>query len=217
MNDIIEKPIIFTGDLIKAILEGRKTQTRRVIKPQPNIKHGDIYFTNDPDGKCPFGKPGQQMWVREVFTIETNFNTGNYKPPHDDGRPLRLFNDTDGDEVWEQCHYKATDPEPDLVTYDKDGNEEPGCKWSPPIFLPRWASRIQLMIKDVRVERVQDITPEDAKAEGVDCCCGIDGCDGKIDEFADLWDSINKKHGFGWDVNPWVWVIEFERLNDGHN
>ncbi len=84
--------------------------------------------------------------------------------------------------------------------------------WKPSIFMPRWASRILLEVTDVRVERVQDIREEDARADcGKEKCCEAEG-HGAIVAFHGLWDSINAKRGFGWDVNPWVWVVEFKRI-----
>lgn len=181
-----EKPIIFGSEMVKAILEGRKTQVRRVIKPQPpdDTFENDIpligYFTlsngeqvgygfcdvEEKDYKCPFGKPSDTLWVREKFLL----------------------------------HY----PEDHSVLYfddmEKAGFEQSEWRWKPSIHMPRWASRINLLIKDVRVERLQDISEEDAYAEG-----GF-----TVGQFIELWDSINAKCGYSWDENPWVWAIEFE-------
>ena len=168
-----ERPVLFSGEMVRAILEGRKTQTRRVIKPQPLwVGDPNVAFKThsaNPKGiiNCPYGQPGDRLWVRETFAGTKN--TG--------------------------FAYRATD-----TAY--------GHKWRPSIFMPHWASRINLEVVSVRVERVQDISIEDAYDEGMEW--GDQGCG--VLEFKNLWDSINLKRGYGWDANPWVWVIEFKRL-----
>ncbi len=204
-----EKPIVFSGPMVKAILEGRKTQTRRVVNGSINAIHdagnpkklyadwplsrlhsladGVAKFNvqNDVDAyttesiKCPYGKPGDRLWVRES-----------------------MYMDKDG--VW---LYSADD---DFVGCDR-ADESAMISWAhhketehcPSIHMPRWASRITLEIAGVRVERLQDITDDDAKAEGV----------GGVGTFGVLWNEINAKRGYGWDINPWVWVIEFEKVS----
>ena len=141
----------------------------------------------------PYGQPGDQLWVRESWAY------------HPDGKDKEIL-------------YRATDSGWD------DNNT--GLRWKPSIHMPRWASRIQLEVTDVRVERVQEISEEDAKAEGISdggCLnCGNSsdpeacGCDYPKpdfrDSFANLWDSINAKRGYSWESNPYVWVVEFERV-----
>lgn len=199
-----ERPIIFNAEMVRAILGGRKTQTRRVIKSQP---WPDVFsyigvgvtglwcgYYVDPDipvweANCPYGKPGDQLWVRETWATPGNW---------DEYKPSDLLDN------WfntQQVKYRATEPYPDGGYY----------KWRPSIFMPRWASRIQLEVESVRIEKVQDITPEDCAAEG----CQHWTVDGIVHKsarkyFKKLWDSINKKRGFGWDVNPWVWMIHFK-------
>ena len=183
-----DKPIIFNSEMVRAMLDGRKTQTRRVIKPKhicmPAWKWLDV---------CPYGKPGDRLWVRETW----------YCPKQYGGTYQR-----------EKLIYKADS------TPNKRG-------WKPSIHMPRWASRITLLVKDVRVERVQDISPSDCECEGIvgtthaSPVNGLpyenyrygehEGGDPK-EAFAMLWDSIDKKRGFGWSENPWVWVVEFERV-----
>lgn len=161
-----EYPRIFRGDMVSAILEGRKTQTR-VFADDRRFK--DI-------------QPGDRLWVRETW-----YCAG---VDESDGYPVRY---REGATV----------------------QEDVSISWRPSIFMPRWASRITLEITGVRVERLQDITEEDAKEEGVPPMIFSDGGYGKPDYrdgFRQLWDSINAKRGFGWDVNPWVWVIEFRRV-----
>ncbi len=160
---------------------------------------------------CPYGKPGDRLWVRETFSIESNrWADDPYSPPHKDGRPTQRYED----DKWDQPHYKATDVEPELWYDDRDS---PGCRWKPSIHMPRWASRILLEITDVRVERLQDITYEQATAEGVHrgplrewCASDEGGACHKypVPAFRDLWQSV----GGNWDANPWVWVVGFKRL-----
>ncbi len=189
-----ERPIIFNSDEVRAILEGRKTMMRRVIKPQPHeIAYRDCYVNEElayfwrygkeredcPRPKdCPFGQPGDRLWVKETWRL-----------PY--GAPNRWVD------------YKADDA-------------RDGFKWRSPVRMPRWASRITLEIINVHVERLQDISEEDAKAEGVAWVgLGRLGCklgDGSYREgFSFTWDSIAKR-SYGWDTNPWVWVIEFKQV-----
>lgn len=159
-----ERPILFSGPMVRAILDGRKTQTRRVAK--------------DRDKPCKYGIAGDRLWVRETWQSAAAMGV---------------------------CHasddyfvYRATDP--DWETCE-------GWQWRPSIFMPRKASRITLEITDVRAERLQDITNKDARAEGL-----ARGTVYPRMWFEDLWDSINAKRGFGWDVNPFVWVITFKKV-----
>lgn len=206
-----ERPILFSGPMVRAILEGRKTQTRRVVKHQP-IK-GDVYPTKD-DGiwgaqtersvtsyfACPHGQPGDRLWVRETWGLL-------------DTQPC------DG-------------PERATIGYraDGDGNAPNGRYqlWRPSIFMPRWASRLTLEILRIRVERLQDITEDDCIDEGVphDGLVGYYCEEGDPNDpedigahrcnwragYKQLWDSLNAARGHGWDKNPWVWVIEFKRI-----
>jgi len=233
---IKEKPILFSGPMVRAILEGKKTQTRRVMKPQvesfgengwkwdghaPNSPYGAYASTHqDPislnifvGSSNPYGQRGDRLWVRETFTIESNFNVDGmkeYPPPFKDGRPAKTTSCPEYGEYWEQCHYRATDPEPELSYEDMDG---PGCRWKPSIHMPRWASRINLEITDIRVERVQDISEQDAKAEGVQKVMAFIGF---TKNFKELWDEINGKPrangiDISWEANPWVWVVTFKK------
>lgn len=198
-----ERPILFSGEMVRAILEGRKTQTRRVIKPQFNHKwgsgvphgydkfgvHVDIPLI-DPHPMfggwaylfCPYGKAGDRLWVRETWA--------------------QLC---EADELTGECDvaYRADDwPE------DESGPDYKTNTWRPSIFMPRWASRITLEIEQVSVQRVQDIGDSSCEAEGVSLAnASIPGYLRK--RFQILWDSINAKRGFPWSSNPWVWVISF--------
>lgn len=191
-----EKPILFSGEMVRAILEGRKTQTRRVVKPQFNHKwgsgvpHGYDKFGVHVDIPliephpmfggwaylfCPYGKAGDHLWVRETWTDLTD-----------------LFTEKEA-----FLKYRA----------DAIGCED-SYSWRPSIFMPRWASRITLEIERISVERVQDIGDSSCEAEGVSLAnASIPGYLRK--RFQILWDSINAKRGFPWSSNPWVWVISF--------
>lgn len=216
-----ERPILFSGPMIRAILEGRKTQTRRVIKPQPageidNLGDGDsiIDLLTDAVIACPYGQPGDRLIVRE----------SGWERQARTPRMLR-----DGADTWAPYYYDADG----LTEADVDDFKRWGFKRRPSIHMPRWASRITLEVEAVRVERVNEITEEDAKSEGANREAAYDdpdlqyeSCDG-IDRgagpgyfcprsykagFSNLWDSINSSRGFGWEANPWVWVITFKRV-----
>lgn len=212
-----ERPILFSAPMVRAILDGAKTQTRRAAKlphhnplgqwepttigddgvrdarGAPVKKQGAIWHTRTGDSLlCPYGQPGDRLWVRETC--------------------LGWWNTADGS----FSHAAA---------YKADGYElEPGERWIPSIHMPRKASRILLEVTGVRIERLQEISEVDAWAEG------IEACDGMLDDlkiieaanrmgfciedaratYAALWDNIN---GAGsWEANPWVWVVEFRRI-----
>lgn len=219
-----ERPIIMSAESVRAILESRKTQTRRVIKPQPNKMRWGVVQLNRRDGwedehgrayPCPYGVPGDRLWVRETWKPGAwesfGFVAVDYKASPELTKAKWMF---PSDEQWEHYFPKWTD---ELIEAGLQSDEtgyfrwEPGqspLKWRPSIFMPRWASRISLLIKDIRVERVQEISEDDAIAEGVDWYPALK----PIALYVDLWDSINAKRGYPWASNPWVWVIEFERL-----
>lgn len=187
------RPILFKGEMVRAILDGRKTQTRRIIKRQPLAPptgpnfDGAWSWTIDPVTHyfaCPQGQPGDRLWVKETF----------YDSRHESKRT-----------PWT---YRSS------TSIDEDLSRD--FAWTPSIFMPRSASRLTLEIVSVRVERLCAISHEDAKAEGV--TIPKDGEWGKLaltwDDFRGLykllWESINGKGS--WAANPWVWVIEFKRL-----
>ncbi len=205
-----KRPIIFSAPMVRAILDGRKTQTRRVMKVQPwpdalvtvehyhptvIDRHGDmqpgkeIFGAHWDDGeyglKSPYGAPGDQLWVRESWRAWSQY---------DDWPPSRLPPGVD-------------------VQYIADASAPWSSRHRSPRYMPRWASRITLRITDIRVERLQDISEDDAKAEGVGYKNPgyLPGTKGNwIGSFAYLWNKIN---GAGaWESNPWVWVISFERV-----
>lgn len=213
-----ERPILFSAPMVRAILEGRKTQTRRIMKVQPphdarvtvahyspividrhGVLHGKEVFGALWDGgecclRSPYGAPGDMLWVRETWAALW---------PSDSPVPLQ------------ECdiEYRA-----DLPPGCKDGpgewpadtlDDPEAPRWRPSIHMPRWASRITLRITDIQVERLQDISCPDAEAEGFGHHAGLTG--GQVREaFALLWNSINGPGA--WDANPWVWAISFERV-----
>ena len=212
-----ERPILFKGAMVRAILDGSKTQTRRIVKPQvlnvggatpwewkgtrPKSKTGTGWIASTHlDGllswlkySCPYGKPGDRLWVRET---------------------------------WGKVHHEGVDP---LPTYfyradEYDAERDSLIRWKPSLFMPRWASRITLEVVSVRVERLNDISEEDAKREGADpvelltdvatglLTIPMVSYNGSyVDGYAALWESINGPGS--WAVNPWVWVVEFRKIN----
>ncbi|HEI6940564.1 TPA: hypothetical protein ACQQWR_002500 [Yersinia enterocolitica] len=226
-----EKPIFFNAEMVNAILSGRKTQTRRIMKVQPSEHfhpqtiHGAIDFTAhwytpgviDKDGylqparkdvfgvadedegyTCPLGAVGDQLWVRETFQ----------GPLFDYEQMESYLEDSAKFESHEYCVYKADgNTTPEFV----DADDNLHCKWRPSIHMPRWASRINLLITGVRVERLNTISTGDAMAEGYPAEREATG--GPLDAwlwFRELWDGIYPDNTF--EVNPWCWVIEFERM-----
>ncbi len=215
MKSIVERPIPFKGEMVRAILDGRKTQTRRTMKVQPwpdalvtvehyhptvIDRHGDMqpgketFGAHWDDGeygcRCPYGAPGDTLWVREAWRAWSQY---------DDWPPSRLPPGVD-------------------VQYIADASAPWSSRYRSPRFMPRWASRITLRITDIRVERLQDITQKDAIAEGApESHPDIDRISRRFGYqdfsrswFAQTWEGING-HG-AWDENPWVWAISFERV-----
>ncbi|MDE2104927.1 MAG: hypothetical protein KGL39_47255 [Patescibacteria group bacterium] len=193
-----ERPILFSAPMVRAILEGRKTQTRRVVKTK-HLKWLDEIGLNFLDGKwnqrpLPYGQTGDRLWVRETwFCNDYRVQKGPYLKPDDfdvdsERETGGLVYLADGLPCWE--------------------GEEHEITWKPSIHMPRWASRITLEVTGVRVERLQDISDIDAMAEGA---TQIGDCEGAfVAGFKRIWESINSPSS--WAANPWVWVIEFRRL-----
>ncbi|WP_048271619.1 ASCH domain-containing protein [Klebsiella variicola] len=224
MTKITERGMIFNGEMVRAILDGRKTQTRRIMKPQPEpcprgghwwpsnvfktMLHVEEEMQNGKGGwgglvgdACPFGDVGDRIWVRETWA-----EAGASAPD------LKL--------------YRANYPEHVPSIYENVPPAEE-IRWTPSIHMPRTASRIQMEISDVRVERLNAISEEDAEAEGIDMealydsqdcydCIADHNMTGRptvTGAFKYLWESIYGEEG--WKSNPWVWVIEFKLVEGG--
>jgi hypothetical protein len=211
-------PIPFNGEMMRALLDGSKTQTRRIVKAKPSDEcpkdmwpHAlkDIVEWREQKGRwfglmgwrslayanCPYGQPGDRLWVREAIRLVPN-----QRP--DDGSGYVLS------------------------AYAADGSLTVADAWPwkrsylPPMHCPRGLSRMLLEVTSVRVERVQEISERDAQAEGIvprwpDGVPIKHDCSGDLCRplYRELWDSLNEARGFGWDVNPWVWVIEFKQVD----
>lgn len=216
-----ERPVIFNSEMVCAILDGRKTQTRRVIANvspdnciplQKPTKTKDGIYTHVMDapghGLCPFGRVGDRMWVRETFAILGN----------EDGCPIDWDgNLIKGDEKHAARIYKAScwqEPGNYGLWSIPDRDTQYEGAWRPSIHMPRWASRMTLEITAVRVERLNDISEEDARAEGVAPSQHIITPPEALYRvgFLNLWQSIYGEES--WSANPWVWVIEFRRVCD---
>lgn len=192
-----ERPIIFRAEMVRSILAGRKTQTRRIVKP---LHMAAVDAEQFPIlAMCPCGSPGDRLWVRETCRAEAIGDEGLCGVRYvADGQFMSIANTREASDRWVQL-------------YSYRGMEGATV---PPIHMPRWASRITLEITGVRVERLQDISGMDAKREGVSVPAHTpeDGADLDYARrgFRRLWEEI---HGGGsWDANPWVWVIEFKKL-----
>ncbi|MEQ9868754.1 hypothetical protein ABRP77_05585 [Pectobacterium odoriferum] len=203
-----ERGIIFNGDMVRAILSGQKTQTRRVVKSQPDedglarLRGGPWMDTSERVYRCPHGEVGDRLWIRETSGLQIRRDalggTGEFRV------------------------YRASNP--DAIRYKTASGEIAPIKWIPSIHMPRHASRILLEITDVRVERLNDISEEDCWAEGIDAVDGrfdnaeiIDmarkiGCciDDAKPMFSLLWQSIYGAES--WSENPWVWAVSFKRI-----
>lgn len=200
-----EHPILFSAPMVKALKEGRKTMTRRVVKPQPldldqpwpdansHVTFADLLDSLSYQvycGACPYGQPGDRLWVRETFRLPASLESADLK-----------FN-------WgqDQVYYRADQDDVYAAT-----------DWKPSIFMPRWASRFTLEITQIGLEEIQDISEWEAKQEGVvpnpkalDPCTPYPARQSYRTAFRLLWDELNAKRGFGWDTFPWVWCISFK-------
>jgi hypothetical protein len=187
-----ERPILFSGAMVRALLDGSKTQTRRIVKGraldwlQPGMFNRE-YVASPDNGLSPYGFAGDRLYVRETWQ-HSNHPLGPY----------------DSDSL---VFYRADyfdDP------HGPDGEKSPEGRyreWRPSIHMPSAASRILLEVTGVRIERLQDISEDDAWAEG----CPEDAT-WALDWYQLLWNSLNAARGYGWDVNPWVWVVEFKKV-----
>lgn len=203
---IKERPILFSGAMVRALLDGSKTQTRRVVKMPPSwdcfvcADWGDgwwpyrsddgespTYDNNEIRLNCPYGQPGDRLWVRESWKAHTTFD-----------------------------HLRPRDIPESHIWYLADDGYKAESRTRASMHMPRWASRILLEVVSVRVERLQDISEEDADAEGVKewargaCAAGNPLGLTNAGYFSKLWEQTYGPNS--WDANPWVWVIEFKRV-----
>jgi hypothetical protein len=229
-TEIKERPILFSGAMVRAILRGDKTQTRRVVKPQ--LEHGCIacpycksgwgeatspneyggsgcLCTSGENVHCPPGEFGDRLWVRERWATDLH---------NEQDSPSRIA------QLAREAGYVVDAKHPaGPIWYAADESvrrwgdfHDVRGKWRPSIHMPRWASRITLEVTNVRCERLREISEVDAQAEGVAWPNpDTDVINGKrhptcIDAFAKLWDDINANRGFPWDSNPWIWAVEFK-------
>lgn len=214
-TSVKERPILFSGPMVAALLAGRKSQTRRALNPQPTLIDakggGKIWhlktrtgFANsnadgswpawmvrhakDQDGNvypavCPYGAAGDRLWVREAFHVTAACD----------------------------AVYRADYPANAVARGMENIPAESDVRWTPSIHMPRWASRLTLEVTEVRVQRLQDISEEDARAEGV--AGPFDALFTPRRRFESLWDSINgERPGCSWEANCWVWAVSFRVL-----
>jgi len=229
-----ERPILFSAPTVRAILDGRKTQTRRVLELPRNFEPrmrkdgrasvGRILSPHPKRGKfgvfveeagpfgpvfdlvpCRYAEPDDVLWVRETWA--SFGDSAGITPPVPHRCQIRYHADN-------TCLWRDVPPGARGLYPDASFRLRPSC------CMPRWASRITLEVENVRVERVQDISEADAVAEGCTCRSwesakhndGWDADEYAANVFSGLWDSINAERGFGWDSNPWVWVVSFSRV-----
>jgi hypothetical protein len=228
--------------MVRAIMAGNKTQTRRVMKPQPVKSQSGAWIWPQGDQTvlagspnpppygpavgvssclCPYGQPGDLLWCKEAWgsfprsSVDHNKTWWGDEPPFWGGVPQSRPHIVDPRNGGRDVIWKAdgeTDPPTFGVPY----------WWSNARFMPRWASRLTMRITDVRVQRVQDMNFYDWKADFAPTNLDVDkalasftGHDYQLAHSKALWNSINAKRGFGWDINPWVWALTFERIANG--
>lgn len=219
-----ERPILFNADLVRAVLDGRKTQTRRIMTVQPesnqfgllritdSTKRSDIgkyhWAESNATGNhvrsklfaCPFGAVGDRLWVKETWSVVSHaFDDDGLMIDYVPDRPAKAVHEKPFGRGYYSGHaiYAA---DGGFTWGDDDGCVDGRSCWKPSIHMPRWASRITLEITGVRVERLQDISGADMQAEGMRW----------REEFPCLWETIYGEES--WQANPWVWVVEFKRV-----
>jgi hypothetical protein len=195
------KGIIMSAESVRAIIDNRKSQTRRVVKPQPErvwgqgVRRDDpehfsahVRFPNgnqpDPWIRCPYGKPGDVLYCKEPFALLNDIQSGT----------AALYRDCDGQGI------------PIAYREAHEGSVKVS-RWRSPIFMPRAAARLKIVLTEVRVQRLQDISEDDAIAEGM-------AIDDAVHDYSRLWDSINAKRGYPWESNPFVFVLGFKKVED---
>jgi hypothetical protein len=220
-----ERPILFSAPMVRALLDGSKTQTRRVVKPVPEMVTdrtikpwvGDaavlMKLLEQAGRHCPYGQPGDRLWVRETWGVVSNaWGEDGALIDWTPDRPATSIHEMPFGKGYYSGHAIYSADGSHEWSGDDDGGGEPRSAWHPSIHMPRAASRILLEIGNVRVERLQDISDADARAEG---CGGYETSPfaepvPPSGEYREVWDRIN---GLGsWDANPWVWVIAFCRI-----
>lgn len=198
----MEKPILFSTEMVKAILENRKHVTRRIVKPHRKAVIENIWIDKE-DGQV-------------VVVYDDNYHIGEkgyIKPPYAVGNVLWVR------ETWQllPSGFNEMPPEERYIYKATDELSNECTKWRPSIHMPRKAARLFPKVKSIRVERLRDITEEDAIAEGFISTAELtpDGSDYKglyaREHFRELWDGIYKSQGYGWEQSPYVWVVEFEK------
>jgi len=209
-----ERPILMSAEMVRALLAGRKTQTRRLVKLMDTGRvklpgsHRNWHL-EDPNvvKACPYGLPGDRLWVRETY-----YQVGHWEP-------VPGIKTKTGKQKWKFV------PDRPAIRFDQPPEYRKGRHHKDPQtvawhkrlarFMPRKASRLTLEIKTLRVERLQDISEADAKAEGIQCPGCQSGehiaCTDLVKAYRKLWESLNGTDS--WKANPWVWVIEFQLLN----
>jgi hypothetical protein len=181
VSEIVERPISFAPLMVQALLVGRKTQTRRIVTPQPDIVGRDeigraVAIHQGKPFPCPFGNAGDRLWVRERFGY------------------ISILGRRDG-AANEKIVFAA----------DLNSSQLRGVKWKQSWLMPRSACRIILQITDIRIEPLTRISPADAKSEGYDPGSGVE----PLVWFRQLWDQLSAARGNGWRTDPWVWVVGF--------
>ncbi|MDN2486380.1 hypothetical protein MML63_12170 [Kosakonia sacchari] len=212
-----ERPMMFNAEMVRAILDGRKTQTRRIMKVQPSEGFSPMNMALETDYKARWYTPGivdkhgyLQPAKHDVFGVASE----------DEGYTCPFG--AVGDRIWVRETFGDCG---ERLVYRADTDDGAQCKvkrWTPSIHMPRWASRLTLDITGVRVERLKSISQEDAQAEGMELTgwrptYSAPDSGGEVwtpyDNFAQLWESIYGEES--WKANPWVWVIEFKRVEGG--
>jgi len=203
VSQIKERPVLFSAPMVRAILEGRKKVTRREVKGTGLVWLDNFlaeYVANPENNLCPYGNPGDRLWVRETWYCDHfQVQKGPYLRPDD-------MHDLDQSREDGELVYAADD----LAPYEQ---EQPN--WKPSIHMPRWVSRILLEMTAVRVERLQDISRAGIRAEGLQCppeLASDDVSPNYRDWYPAAWRELWESTGGDWNANPWVWVVEFKRL-----
>ena len=234
-----ERPIHFNSPMVRGVLSGQKTVTRRVMKNQPcrppklvenggaNFWANPLYIQGASMGSqmhvCPYGQPGDRLWVRETWA-DVNLQGAPGLAYRADGDVHDLMEDKSFLDDRGAFNYDDARTKPyQFSCWSEDLIAGTEGQWRPSIHMPRWASRILLEITDVWVERLQDISDKEIEAEGIDLdaladgqdrydmCHAGSGADGRP-TLRTAWRNLWESTGGDWDANPWVWVVEFKRV-----